>query len=287
MPGTPNMKTLRSAPTTLSWKMNAAKGGFAVAALGVAAFALSWLGAPGTVGSYAVERTRNGLIASRQKEVLAKHLGLSSAEELDAKARSDPRYKAVVDPINNEKANANRSTTFANGGALALGAWMPGLSGVSHLVAHGGVALGGAVTSSLFDRHSFAPHEVMQDINAKRASGKAVAAQDILLLKIAQNQNWQAQFKKQHGYTFDKAKPELRRQVVNAMPELGWAQGVANQFNSGTLEEPDLLMLQLPAPAQNWAQAVGGSRKVAGSFVQHVQAGRAASGQQVAGPTLG
>lgn len=278
------MKTLRSVPTTLGWKMNAAKGGFAVAALGVAAFALSWLGAPGIAGSYIIDRTRSNLMANRQKDVLAKHLGLKDAAELDAMARRDPRYKAVVDPINNEKANSDRSAAFVNGGALALGAWMPGLSGVSHLVAHGGVALGGAVTSSLFDRHSFAPHEVMQDINAKRAGGQMVVAQDILLLKIAQNQNWQAQFKKQHGYAFDKATPELRRQVVNAMPELGWAQGVANQFNSGALEEPDLLMLQLPAPAQRWAQMVGGSRQGAGSFVQQLNAERAAAAQRATGP---
>lgn len=291
---------------SLRERLKEARGGWWSTALKVAAMAAAFIPA-GFLISMGVDRIRNGVIADRQNEVLADHyksqvantLGIDpekvNIHDLRLAARVNPMVRSAIDKVMREKDSANRSALLGNGavGALTLGGVLPGINGLARMAIVDAPALvAGNVVSSLFDKDVLMVHDVMEHLDAKQHAGEAVTAQDVLLLRIAQSEDWQKAFAKQYGMAFHKMNEAQQRSVINVLPSGTYAeaQESATKLANGQIKVADLLTPsqvasndntptatndnQVPA-ANGWVARTGGPRTAAASHVERV--GRAAA----------
>ncbi len=292
---------------SLGKAMGQTKGNWKTTAMMAGGAVLSFFGGVGITAAFALERQKNAMIAKDGKKVLAnyyrnqvatqlginpKHVGVT---ELEMAARTNTTFAQAIAKLERERGDNNRQNNFVTGGAFALGGMMPGLSGFSHLAAHGAVAVGGSVAASAFNADVLHTHDVMEKLNEKRLHGQPITATDIVLLQISQNEELQKQLKKTNGVAFSKMTDEQQRGVMIAMPEIQQARVLAERANAmiatGEAKEQDILMMvsaepiaqvappvQAAAPQGGWAARVGGPRAGANvSFRAQVEARRAAN----------
>ena len=187
-------------------------------------------------------------------------------------------FAKAIEKVDNEKSDNNRASTMIAGGGLALGGMVPGLSGVSHLAAHGAVAVASGMAASLMNKDVLNTHDVMEHINGKRVAGETITAADIVTLRISQNEDLQREIKKVNGTAFHKMNEAQQKAVIVGMPAMEDAQAFADRINGGLITEQDVLMAGQAKP--NWAAKVGGPRAAQGSFVEQQRARAAASAAQ-------
>lgn len=275
----------------------AKKGNWKTTALFVGSIAVSFLGGLGLGASHLMDRARNGEVAKQQKTVLvdmyrgviAQRLGMDPARvnvrDLEAAAQIDPVLKNAMQRIERDKNSENRVSALASGGGLALGGILPGVSGVTKGVVSVVGSLGGAAVSGLFNKDVLNTDDVMMHINGKRSAGQGITTQDVMMLRIAQDETLQASIKQRSGHAFHKMNPQQQQMLMQNMPELAnSAQVDAQRFNGGQIDEAGLLSgtAGQMAVRGGWAQQVGGSRKVEGSFVAGLSAERAAAAGRAA-----
>lgn len=290
------MKVTRAVPAAIAMKQ-AKKGDWRTTALMIGGIAVSFAGGIGLGAAYMLDRTRNGMIAQQQKDVLAdlyrdvvaQRLGMApekvTARDLEAAAKIDPTLRNAIQRVNHDKDSQNRVSALAMGGGLALGGILPGVSGVSSAAAKGALAMAGNVggsvagsaASGLFDKPVLHTNDVVLHLNEKRTAGQPVTSHDIMMLRIAQDEALQARIKKQSGHAFHKMNAAQQTVIMQGMPELAAsAEQDAQRFNSGALDEAALVTgaAGQQAVQGGWAERVGGPRN-RGSFVDGVKAQRA------------
>ncbi len=305
------VKSSTTAAVSLKSGMEKAKGGFVNTALGVAVFAVAWLGLPGMIGSFFIDRAKNDRVANEQKKVLADYyrvpvaaqLGIDpnsvTVKDLQLAAQVNPMVANAIAKVDREKNSQNRVALMAAGGGIAGGALLggagllPGISGLSHSAGHAvahtvgsvGGSVAGMAVNPLFDKHVLETTDVAAHISEKRSQGQAVEANDIFLLRMAQDEQLQKQIKKQTGgHAFHKMNPAQQQVVMQSMPELMQAAARdAELLNRGQIDEANLVMhspgMQQRAEQGGWAQRVGGQKMRAGSFAAQVNAERATGPQ--------
>ncbi len=304
------MKVIKSNIAGLAKIKSRAKNDWVHMALGVTSFAVTWLGGAGLLASMGLDNIKNNRAAKRQKQVLADYyrvpvahqLGIDpnsvNVKDLELAAQVNPMIAGAIAKVNRERDSDNRSSLLANGGAMALGGILPGVSGVEAAIGKGaasavgnvGGSLAGGAISSIFDKDVLQVADMVDFINEKRTKGEAVTPKDIMLLRVAQDETLQKDIKKQSGgKPFHKMDEAQQAAVIQAMPEMvAQASQDAAALNSGA-DEASVLM-KVPgataaaAPAPSWAARVGGAKAQAGSFVSQLNAERAAPG--VLAPSL-
>ena len=266
------------ASKSLSNAMAEARGNWKTLALMAGGMALSFFGGLGIGGSWTIERYKNRMVAADSKEVLAEYyrtqiatqLGINpkrvGVNELEMAAHSNKTIAQAIAKVSVDQNNANRANNFISGGAMALGGWMPGLSGISHIVAHGATAVTGIAVASAFNKDVLHTQDVMEHLDAKKTSGAPITAGDIVTLRISQDEQMQTALKKQNGVAFHKMSPEQQRAVLIGMPDMRDAEQIAANVNEGRIDVQDVLMMKQQKP--NWMQKVGGSRAGSQSFVE-------------------
>ena len=273
-------------------KPMARPGNFKTTALMVGSIAVSFLGGLGLGASHFMDRARNGEVAKQQKKILveryrgliAERLGMDPARvgvrDLDMAAQNDPVLRNAVERIEHDRKSENRISVMATGGGMAVGGLLPGVSGI----AKGGVSIAGSVVGSVasgfFNKNVLHTDDVMRHIAEQRQAGQAISTQDVMLLRIAQDETLQARIKERSGHAFHKMNDEQQAQLMQSMPELANAAAVdAQRLNSGQINEAGLLSSTSGQMAVRggWAERVGGSRPMQGSFVQGLNAERAAA----------
>lgn len=301
--------TANRAPQTLGVAIKnkaSITGNWKVLALSTAAFAATFIGAPGLFASMAIEKHKNSEVAKDQRTELAKHFREQVAAQLKmdnpaAVTERDLRKAAEINPqfaqltrkIQLEEDRANRAAIAATGVGLAAGGWAPGVSAVSNVVGqvaapmimHVGGAITGGLASGLLNKDQLYTQDIVEHINAKTTQRAAVDPYDIMLLRISQDTALQDQIRKQGGKPFHQMNEAEQRMVTAALPELyQTAEADAEAFNAGRIKEQDLLvsspgMNQIAVPQQQqqpaWTQRVGQRQARTGSWTQGVDASRA------------
>ncbi|MFN7401874.1 MAG: hypothetical protein ACK5R4_06035 [Alphaproteobacteria bacterium] len=283
----------------------AAGWNFKTIALSVAALSVSFIGVFGAgigVGalgaSWAIDRYKNNVITNDKKKILADHyreqiatqLGIRPQEvnvkTLEMAARVNPMFANMLAKVKAEHANENRALTMGTvvGGAAA--SWIPGIGalsgvvskGVQETVGHVTGSVAGGMAASFFNKDVLFTQDVAEHIDAKMKQGEPITAFDVMLLRIAQNEAFQAEIKKQSSKPFHKMNEAEQRVITASMPELyDAAERDAEAVNQGRMTPQDLLVVSPGAVQQQdvWASKIGGSRAPRGSFVQAVEASRA------------
>jgi hypothetical protein len=288
----PIMNSLRVVRTSLGDSLKKAESTWSVRALQVAAFAATLIPIIGLGATYVIDRQKNAVVADNKKEVLAQHyrhqiaavVGVrpDKVTKTDLKlAKGNELLAQATKKVDEEKDSANRSAAFALGGAAALSSFipLPGAGTVAHTVSKLAVdatgAIAGGMVSSLFDKDILQTHDVIVHLNEKQARGEQITAEDIVTLRIAQNEALQQQLKKVNGKAFHKMTPEQQRPIILTMRDMGDAQAIALRVNSTSLMIEDVLMMK--PQEQSWTTRVGGPRAAQGSFVEQQRARAAAS----------
>lgn len=276
----PVMNSLRgrvaAAAVPLRAQLEKAEKTWGVRALQVAAFAATLIPIIGLGVTYMLDRQKNSAVADNKKEVLAKHYRSQiaavtgvRADKVKAKdlnlAKGNAAIAQAVSKVDEEKDNANRGALFALGGAAALSSFvpLPGVGTIAHTASKLAVdatgAIAGGVVSSFFDKDILSTHDVVVHLNDKQAAGEEITAEDIVMLRIAQNEALQQELKKANGKAFHKMTPEQQRAVVVTMPGMEDAQAIATRINTGPLTIEDALMAK-PIKQQSWVEKVGAGR---------------------------
>lgn len=293
---------------TLNQRM-AKAGGWKATMLMVGVFGAGLLGlvGMGPLGAgvaFGLDRMRNSHIATKKKEILtdamrvpiAAQLGIDpntvSIHDLEKAAQVNPMIANVINKVDREKKSADRASVVVGAVGATVGL-IPGVQSVTntagHLLIHGGSAVAADMgTHALFDKKVLHTQDVMEHIDAKRAQGQPVTGQDVFMLRLAQNEAFQDQIKKQSGgKMFHKMNEAEQMVVMQALPDdLAAAQGDAELLNNGS----DLASMIVHSPSRaaqmaqqsSWASRVGGPRQQ-GSFADKVRAERAAPGTQQLG----
>lgn len=281
-----------SVDRSLRGMMERARSSWVTKALFVATLAVGFIPVVGAGISYVVDRRRNRIVEKKQKEVLADYyrpqiaaqLGISpesvNVRDLELAAQVNPMIKGAIDKVVKEKKSSNRAASFSSIGATAVG-WLPFAGGITNGLAKGALHLGGAaaggMASSMFDKDVLHVHDMVEHIDAKLAAGEAVTAYDIVLLRAAQDEKWQADFKKQNKQPFHKLPEEQQRQVIAGMPDmLMGADKQAEALNRGLIS-PQSLVMAGPESTSNFAANVASRSQ--GSFVSNEVSRRAAAAQ--------
>ncbi len=281
-----------SVDRSLRGMMEKARGSWVTKALFVATLAVGFIPVVGAGISYVIDRRRNNVVEKKQKEVLAQYyapqiaaqLGISpesvNVKDLELAAQVNPMIKGAIDKVVAEKKSGNRMAAFSSVGASAVG-WLPFAGGITNGLAKGALHLGGAVAggmaSSIFDKDVLMVHDMVEHIDAKLAAGEPVDFRDIVLLRIAQDEKWQADFKKQNKQPFHRLDPAAQDQVLASMPDiLMGADMQAKGLNRGVIT-PQSLVMAGPESTSNFAANL--ASKSQGSFVSNEASRRAAAAQ--------
>lgn len=256
----------------------------------VAAFGTAFLGAFGLGASYLMERKKNNAVRNSQLDVLSEYyrhqiagtLGMNpdnvTASDLKAAAQINPALRQAIQKVESKRDSANRGAGMSSVGILAVGGMIPGVSGVAKIGADIVAGAVGGGVSNMFDKDILHVNDVVEHIDAKLKAGEPITAQDIMILRASQDENWQKQFKDRYKTAFHKMKPETQAQVVQSMPDMmAGAEKQAYALNSG-LVSPQSLVMEGPAATSNYAGAV--ARPATGSFVATENARRVDAQQQ-------
>lgn len=266
-------------------------------ALTAAAFAAGMLGAFGMGASWAVDRYKNSVAAHDKKQVLADYYREQIATQLsidpsqvnvktlEMAARVNPMFANMLSKVKAEQANENRSLMMGTALGAAAGSWIPGVGAISSTAAkatvHAAAQIGGAVTggmaASFFNKDVLFTQDVVEHIDAKVKQGEAITSFDVMLLRIAQDEKFQAAINKQSNKPFHKMSEAEQRAVLATMPGFyDAAERDAEAVNQGRITQQDLLVVSPGAVQQqaSWAQRTGGPRAARGSFTQAVEASR-------------
>lgn len=277
--------------------------------------AISFIPTIGTAAGFMLHRHFNHTTAEEKKAVLAEHYkslvaateGIDenkvTVDDLTRAAMKNEALKGAVESVEQEKLSANRAAALGAVGAYATGAaLMPVIGGV---VSNGisGIAgqtignmaaktvsetpgiIGGGILSSLFDKDTLTAHDVMMHLDAKAHRGEAITANDVLVLRIAQDETWQKAFAKQQGTAFHKMTEVQQQSVLNSLPNRMYAeaQESAEKVANGRSKVSDLLIpsqlandnlspMEVPIAANqntpNWVDRTGGPRQQVGSFAE-------------------
>lgn len=275
------------ATVTLREALEKGSGGWKVRALQVAALGTALLGGIGIGGSLMIERHKNAVVADNKKEVIADYmrdvvaaqLGMSPAKvtvkDLE-RARANPAIRQLLEAVERDKSNENRAAIMAAGGAMAVGGFVPGLSGLSYMAAHGAGAIAGGIASTFFNKDTLTTIEVTQYIDEKHKAGQAITAGDVVLMRIAHNEPLQKELKKINGVAFHKMEPAAQQAVIRDMPGMADAQDLADDVNKGFKTAQDIIMAASAKPGWS-AKAAAQRASRGGSFTEMVEQRRAAA----------
>jgi hypothetical protein len=269
-------------------RIESAKGSWVAKALLVASLAVAFIPGIGAAISYGIDRRRNRVVEKKQKEVLADYyrgpiaaqLGISpesvNVRDLELAAQVNPMIDSAIKKVTAEKKSANRAAVLSSAGSAAVGL-IPGVNGLAKGALHLGGAVAGGMASSIFDKDVLMVHDMVEHIDAKLAAGEPVDFRDIVLLRIAQDEKWQADFKKQNKQPFHRLDPAAQDQVLASMPDiLMGADMQAKGLNRGVIT-PQSLVMAGPESTSNFAANV--ASKSQGSFVSNETSRRLAAAQ--------
>lgn len=291
------------------------RGGFMntallVAAMSVGLLSFVGLGHVSSAVSLGLDRIRNNRIATRQKQVLAEEfrvpvasiLGIDpdsvTVNDLQLAAQVNPQVAGAISKVEHERSSNNRASMIAAGAGAAVG-FIPGAAMIAQAggqLAQGAMHVGATIAAdvgarTVFDKDVLEVLDVMEIIDAKMKQGQLVTWNDMMMLRIAQDETLQKQIKKHTGgEAFHKMNPAQQQVVMQALPEMHEAAAYdANLLNGRRVELSSLVLSSPGAQHQRgggWAARVGGPRvaqdsfsqpRRSGSFVQQVEARRAAA----------
>lgn len=281
-----------AAAVPLRTQLEKAETTWGVRAWQVAAFAATLIPVIGLGATYFIDRYKNSVVADNKEKVLAKHYRSQIAavvgirpDQVTAKdlklAKGNAAIAQAANKVKEEQDSNNRSAAFALGGAAALSSFvpLPGAGTIAHTVSKLAVdatgAIAGGAVSSMFDKDILHAHDMVVHLNDKQAAGQAITAEDIVMLRIAQDEHLQTALKKQNGKAFHKMTPEQQRQVMIDMPDMANAGAMAQRINAGAMTIEDAMMRT--SVQGSWASRVGGARAPRASFTSQVTASRAAA----------
>lgn len=249
------------------------------------AFALPVIG---SIIGYVPNRIANKMDANAEHDSLATHfsgqigkrLGKDPAKvtraDLYEVAAKDAGFAKLLQSSQQQKESADRSALVGAG----AGAILHGSGAVKAIVGSIAADIG---ASAIFGKDDLFVSDVGDHIDAKRAAGEPVTAEDVFMMRLAQNDTLvQAVFEKT-GKKFHKLDDAKRAEIMQAMPALYEAsQNDATLLNSGQLSSQELAV-QTPQQQGGWTQRVGGKQSKASSFRDQVEARRS----QPSAPQLG
>ena len=281
-----------SMPSSLRERMEHAKSNWKTKALMACSLVVGLIPFVGVATSYAIdmrsnriqERDQKAVLADYYRDQIAAQLGVDpkhvNIRDLELAARVNPAIAQAIQKVNDEKKSANRGAAMATAGAAAV-TWIPGVNGIANGLAKGAVHMGGAITggmaSSLFDKDVLHVHDMVEYLDEKHAQGQAIMAKDLVMLRIAQNEQWQKAFKKQYKKPFHKMSDVEQEQVVSSMPDmLLGAEKQAEALNRGLISPQSLVMAGAESTS-SFADNV--QRSQGGSYVANLNAQRELAAQ--------
>lgn len=213
-----------------------------------------------------------------------------TSSDLELAAKQNPILRQAIEKVNAEARDANRSATLSNGAIWALTGWNPipgvGLAGVLAK----DLVLGAAASkvSDFFSNDILHVHDMVEYIDAKSKAGNPqdpVTAKDIMLLRAAQDENWQMEVKKRWNISFHKMSEQTQRAVLESMPlQMQNAEKEAYALNKGLVSVQSLVM-QGATSDSSYADSVI-QKAMQGSYQSTESARRLAAAQQQNQATL-
>lgn len=238
----------------------------------------------GSLIGYIPSRISNSLESNAEHDSIAKHfseeIGMRIGKPPEAVTRDDlyevaardAGFNQLLQGVHEQKASADRgSLVGAGAGAVLHGVGMV----VGSLAADVGV-------SALFKKDELYVLDVSDHIEEKLAAGEPVTAEDVFMLRVAQNDELALRIEQENGKKFQKLDENKRAQIMQAMPGLfDAAQNDAAALNARTIKTQQLAVQTAP-DQQKWAHRVGRQPRAA-NFRAQVEASRA----QAVAPKLG
>lgn len=273
--------------STQRQRMEDARGHWKHKALFAASMVTGLIPVVGSAAAGAVDQVRTNSVEEKQLEVLADtyrnqiaaRLGIKpesvTVSDLRLAAKVEPKIAQAIKKITDEQRNSTRANVMGTAGMTAVG-WIPGVnmvtSSIGRAAIHMGGAMGGQALSSVFNKDILQVQDMMEVIDEKKAQGQPVTASDIVLLRISQDEKWQAEFKKQHSKPFHKLSDEEKAAVAQSMPQmLMGAEKQADAVNRNLVSIQNLVM---DGPESTSSFADNARPKAQGSFRDSVNQSR-------------
>lgn len=241
--------------------------------------------------TYVAERIRNGKIENKELQVLSEYyrfqiaatLGMNpeavGVSDLQLAAKVNPALGQAIQKVEEEKSDSNRFAGWSSAGMMVAGM----IFSPAAVLAKVGVDMAGGViggvASGLLNKDVLHVNDVVEHIDAKLSAGQQIDATDIMMLRAAQDENWQAAFKERYKTPFHKMNPQMQQQVMKGMPDLlAGAEKQAYALNKGLVSPQSLVMEGVPA-ASGRADLVA-RRGAAGSYANAITSQRRAAARQ-------
>ncbi len=270
-----NQASLTSNPTAVPVAPRMQKGNGALywlslaVGMGVAALTIPipFVGSAGSLLSYLPFRFSNSIEAKNQQESIANHFRVQIAERmgiapeavtrqhlLELAAKDEAFGKLIETSLHQQNSN-NRNALIGS----VVGTVIPGATIVQSL---GTNLVANTAASVIFDKNEISIIDTTDHFDQVRASGGMVQPEDVMLLRVAQNDELQAQIMQDFGAKFHKLSPMKRVEAMQALPKLYQAcMRDAARLNSGRVTSQALAVE--PPPAMNHRQAVLAQRAAA------------------------
>lgn len=266
------MSRARAEPGMLKWGLMAVAAG------------LSFIPVVGVPISYLPSRMMNALDAKAEQTSLANHYRVQIAQRmgiapeevtrqhlLELAAKDEAFAKLIAGSVA-DKAKANRSAAIGTAVGTGASIFVPGAGMLGVIGANIAADMG---ASLIFDKDEATVSAAADYFDEVRAAGQQVQPQDIMLLRVAQNEELSAEIEKNFGGKFHKLSAMKRLEVAQSMPVLFQAcVRDAMRLNEGSVTSQQLAVEK--PPAMNWQAAVGKRAKPATSFRAQVESRRAA-----------
>jgi hypothetical protein len=227
---------------------------------------LAFLGTVFGALSYFPAKFANRINANAEHESLAQHFKIQIADRLGVApsevtrdhlydlATKDAAFAKLLEASAAEEKKDNRGSMIGAGVATAL----PVVGAVGSL-AHIGTSLALTMGASIFDKDILKVTDVTDHIEAKLAANELATADDLMLLRVAQNDELSKGITEQYGKQFHKLNSKKRMEVIAQMPSLFDSTARdSTALNNQLVTTQDLAIEQAPK-ATNWSSRM--SRK--------------------------
>ncbi len=245
----------------------------------------------GSLIGYIPSRIVNKMDAQAEHDSLAKRYSVQIAQRLGKNpmdvtrddlyevAAKDINFSKLLQSSQEQKASSDRSALVGAG----VGSVLHGAGAVKAIASNIAADMG---VAAIFGKEELYLSDAADHLDAKRAAGQPVVAEDMFMLRIAQNDRLAAEIQEKMGRKFHKLEAKDRMAVMENMPELyNAAMADADDFNSGRKNSQQLATEAAPQRAaahDKWADRVGGRKThAARSHRERVDASRVTANNQL------
>lgn len=211
------------------------------------------------LASYIPSKMANNMKAEAEHDSIADHYRLQIAERLGVAptavtrehlyeaAAHDAGFSKLLESSMKQKASDDRKAGITAGLSGVAGA--VGMSiGLGYMATEMALHAG---ASSIFEKDTMTVLDVTDHIEAKMAQNMLVNPDDLMLLRVAQNEGLAVELEAKYGKPYHKLAPQQRMQVIESMPSLfETTMRDATALNNRMVKPQDLALQQAPEPAK-------------------------------------